>query len=276
MSTMSTTTRRAMRLAMHRVRASSLASTSSRIASPDARACATYDALEQARALAMTSSSARAFSTNAKPASLEIVASAPSASIDAVPERSSSGWRRAALALGGYFSSESRHVRGGAKLYAEVTRASDTFDALYDGADALERTFATRHAVVCLHMWMCLGRLRKDGENGKDFSQIFYDAFQDDVERRVHAEGVRVRVRKWLQDLERTFYGNAVSYDKALELGGLELVKALHRNVFDGQGEEKRAKALERYVRHQLASLALTPSEAVMEGRIAFAPYEGR
>ena len=113
----------------------------------------------------------------------------------------------------------------------------------------------------CLHVWLCLGRLRKEGEDAKEFSQIFYDAFQDNVERRVYDEGVRVRVRKWLQDLERTFYGNAVSYDKALDLGGAELVKALHRNVYEGEGDVERAKALERYVRHHLASLALTDGD---------------
>jgi cytochrome b pre-mRNA-processing protein 3 len=90
----------------------------------------------------------------------------------------------------------------------------------------------------------------------------------------VHDEGVRVRVRKWLQDLERTFYGNAVSYDKALELGGGELVKALHRNVYDGDGDVDRAKGLERYVRHQLASLALTPTEALFDGRVRFVGFD--
>ena len=270
---MSSSTRRAARALAARAFAPSASTSATTFATTTRDECARR--MRATMSMSMTSPT-RAMATNAKPSSLERATDADddAASIDAVPRASASGWRRMALALGGYFSSESRHVRGGERLYAEVTRATDACDALYDGADALERTFATRHAVVCLHVWMCLGRLRKEGEDGKDFSQIFYDAFQDDVERRVHAEGVRVRVRKWLQDLERTFYGNAVSYDKALELGGGELVKALHRNVFDGQGDEKRAKFLERYVRHQLASLALTPSQAVMEGRITFAPFE--
>lgn len=163
-------------------------------------------------------------------------------------------------------------MRGGERLYAEVKRATSS-DALYR-AHELERTFRSDHAMTCLHVWMCLQRLRKEGPDGKEFSQIFYDAFQDDVERRVHEEGVRVRVRKWLQDLERTFYGNAVSYDKALELGGSELSKALHRNVYDGDGDVDRAKALERYVRHQLASLGITPTQAIVDGRVRFHGFE--
>lgn len=208
---------------------------------------------------------ATTFAANAKPSSLEtVLADADEAS----PEASITGWRRMALALGGYFSRESRSVRGAERLYEEVSRATSE-SALYD-VHGVERTFASEHAMRCLHVWLCLGRLRKEGEDAKEFSQIFYDAFQDNVERRVYDEGVRVRVRKWLQDLERTFYGNAVSYDKALDLGGAELVKALHRNVYEGEGDVERAKALERYVRHHLASLALTSTEALMDGRIRF------
>lgn len=212
---------------------------------------------------------APAFSASSKPRSLE---SAAPSEVEDIPETSRRGWRRFALALGGYFSRESRYVRGGERLYAEVKRATSA-DALYR-AHELERTFRSDHAMTCLHVWMCLQRLRKEGPDGKEFSQIFYDAFQADVERRVHDEGVRVRVRKWLQDLERTFYGNAVSYDKGLELGGSELSKALHRNVYDGEGDVDRARALERYVRHQLASLGITPTEAIVDGRVRFHGFE--
>lgn len=240
-------------------------------ASARARASAT-----PSRAVSGTSTSAKSpsggaptFSASTKPRSLE---SAMASEVDAVPKASRRGWRRFALALGGYFSKESRHVRGGERLYGEVRRVTSV-DALYRAHD-LERTFRGEHAMTCVHVWMCLQRMRKEGPDGKEFSQIFYDAFQEDVERRVYEEGVRVRVRKWLQDLERTFYGNAVSYDKALELGGSELSKALHRNVYDGEGDVDRAKTLERYVRHQLASLAITPTEAIVDGRVRFHGFE--
>jgi cytochrome b pre-mRNA-processing protein 3 len=246
-----------------------VASTTAATARTTTAATTTATRCVQTSSLARFAAPVRAFSPNAKPRSLETAATKDG---DVVPERSLTGWRRVALTLGGYFSPESRRVRGGERLYEEVTRAT-AIDALYD-AHAVEKTFASRHAMMCLHVWMCLGRLRKEGEGGKAFSQTFYDAFQDDVERRVHDEGVRVRVRKWLQDLERTFYGNAVSYDKALELGGGELVKALHRNVYDGDGDVDRAKGLERYVRHQLASLALTPTEALFDGRVRFVGFD--
>ena len=40
---------------------------------------------------------------------------------------------------------------------------------------------------------MLLVRLREEGNDGADLAQILYEGFQDDVELRVHAEGVKVK-----------------------------------------------------------------------------------
>ena len=39
---------------------------------------------------------------------------------------------------------------------------------------------------------MLLVRLRAEGNDGADLAQVLYEGFQDDVELRVHAEGVKV------------------------------------------------------------------------------------
>lgn len=83
----------------------------------------------------------------------------------------------------------------------------------------IERSFRGEHAALTLHVWLILSRLRREGARGKELSQVMYDTFQDDVEHRVHAEGVRVRVNKWLNELEQSFYGSALAYDKALQGG---------------------------------------------------------
>ena len=56
----------------------------------------------------------------------------------------------------------------------------------------LEKRFANTHALLCLHVWLALVRLRAEGRDGKDIAQMIYEDFQDDVEKRVHAEGVKV------------------------------------------------------------------------------------
>lgn len=134
----------------------------------------------------------------------------------------------------------------------------------------IERSFRGEHAALTLHVWLILSRLRREGARGKELSQVMYDTFQDDVEHRVHAEGVRVRVNKWLNELEQSFYGSALAYDKALQGGAGDLAKVLHRNVYHGEGDEGRARTLERYVRRELGCLSMTQSEAVLEGRVRF------
>ncbi len=49
------------------------------------------------------------------------------------------------------------------------------------------------HALLCLHVWLLLVRLRPEGKSGKQLAQMLYDNFQDDVEKRAREAGVKVR-----------------------------------------------------------------------------------
>jgi len=138
----------------------------------------------------------------------------------------------------------------------------------------LEHSFRSEHAMFVLHVWLVLARLRREGDAGKSISQMFYDTFQEEVEKRVHREGVKVRVRSTLKELEQSFYGSALAYDRALSSGNDDFMKALRRNVFMNEGEEKNAKALERYCRREIACLHITDTEAVVSGRIRFSKID--
>ena len=61
-------------------------------------------------------------------------------------------------------------------------------------AFGLEYRFATTYSLLCLHVWLALVRLRVEAKDGKDLAQMMYDNFQEDVEIRVRAEGVKVSV----------------------------------------------------------------------------------
>ena len=92
----------------------------------------------------------------------------------------------------------------------------------------------------------------------------------------MRAEGVVVRLSKWMRELEQSFYGSCAAYDAAMatDAAAGALQSALRRNVYLGEGQTADAARAARYVRHQLACLALTPSDAVMAG--AFAPRAQR
>lgn len=162
--------------------------------------------------------------------------------------------------------------RAADRLYASVTAQAE--DSALIESLGVEPTFRGTHAMIVLHVWMVLLRLRKEGEAGKGVSQAMYDTFQDDVEYRVHAEGVKFRVNKWLNELEQGFYGSALAYDRALTGGAGDFAKVLHRNVFHGEGDTERSKLLERYVRREIGCLSMTGRAALLEGRIKFSGIE--
>ncbi|CAI7786933.1 unnamed protein product [Closterium sp. NIES-54] len=211
----------------------------------------------------------------------------------------------AVLGILGYYSKESELIRGANALYRAVTRQAD--DETFLRALGLPSQFRTHHALLVLHTWLALLRLRKEGAQGAAVGQTFYHTFNHDVERRVVAAGVKMLVSKWMRELERSFYGAAAAYDAAVAPGASAdaLPKALWRNVFaedasdmpsgpaaapvQVRGGVRRGggavqpltpspfciadyhlQALTRYVRLELASLALTDSEAILTGNITF------
>ncbi|KAK9846410.1 hypothetical protein WJX81_003307 [Elliptochloris bilobata] len=177
-------------------------------------------------------------------------------------------FKRMLLRLFGFYTRESRLLRGAKALHAAVQEQAEN-PALYE-ALGLERRFANTHALLCLHVWMTLVRLRGEGRDGKDLAQMLYESFQDNVEHRVRAEGVKVRISKWLKDLEMMFYGSSLAYDKALQGEG-ELPEALLRNVYGNDpAAAPAARALARYVQRELSCLALTNSAAIMTGQLQF------
>ena len=215
---------------------------------------------------------------NDKPKSLEVADDAgvgPDAKQGSTSPARPNVFVRMALSLGGFYSAESVNQRAADRLYAAITAQCD--GEAFTRAFEIERSFRGEHSALVLHVWLVLRRLREEGESGKALAQVLYDTFQDDVEHRVHAEGVRVRVNKWLNELEQGFYGSALAYDNALTGGSGDFAKVLHRNVFHGEGDAEtlgRAKKLERYVRRELGCLAATNGKAVREGRVRFSGVE--
>jgi len=175
---------------------------------------------------------------------------------------------KALLKLGGFYSKESRNLRGAKAWYNCVSEQIE--DPRLYKAFGLQENFAQKYSMLCIHMWLLLVRLRSEGKSGKELAQLIHENFQEDVEFRVRAAGVKVRISKHLMDLEQMFFGGCLAYDKAVA-GEEELSKAVLRNVYAGVPEKRKdAELLARYITRELACLALTPSEDVMNGSVDF------
>lgn len=184
------------------------------------------------------------------------------------PEVATSRFRQALLTISGFYSKESQLLRGSKNLYqAVVQQAAEP--RLYEVFD-LQKKFANEYNMLCLHVWMLLVRLRSEGKDGKDIAQMVYETFQDNVEARVRGEGVKVRLNKWLNELEQMFYGMSFAFDKSLT-GDEVITGALLRNFYnDDKSKQKPAEILSRYVTRELACLAKTESEHVLAGNLKF------
>ena len=187
-----------------------------------------------------------------------------------------SGTRKAVLRLLGFWSRESQAIRGSRKLYnAAETQATDL--NFLHSASLDPYSFQSQQNALVLHMWMLMRRLRSDGEDGKRVSQPLHEHFQTEVERRVRKVGVRVRVNKWLTELERAFYGTSLALDSAYDEGSSsDLARALYKNLYlCEEGKASASTELAAYTECELDSLSITPSHAVLRGNIQFQPFEG-
>ncbi|CAO2821440.1 unnamed protein product [Amaranthus hypochondriacus] len=212
-----------------------------------------------------------------KPCSLALAKDSPLR----IEEPNYEGFRRFFLKLMLFYSHESKSIRRATVVYKRILTQVDK-PAIYNTFH-LEKTFKTTFSLLVLHMWMCLRRLKEEGQEGVEFGQFVYEIYNHNLEMRVSKAGVNLLLTKWMKDLEKIFYGNLVAYDAALlpEAGKDALSNVLWRNVFseDGESEPSDAakhlvQAMARYVSHEINCLSLTDKEAMFSGNFMFTALE--
>ncbi|KAE9465055.1 hypothetical protein C3L33_03056, partial [Rhododendron williamsianum] len=168
----------------------------------------------------------------AKPCSLALAADSPLR----VEEPKYEGIRHIIFKLLLFYSKQSKSIRGANVVYRRIVSQVDK-PAIYN-VFSLEKTFKMTFSLLVLHMWLCLRRLKQEGNEGVEFGQYLYELYNHDVEMRVSKAGVNLLLTRWMKDLEKIFYGNIVAYDAALlpEAKQEELENVLWRNVFSDDG----------------------------------------
>ncbi|KAG5558291.1 hypothetical protein RHGRI_008274 [Rhododendron griersonianum] len=231
----------------------------------------------------------------AKPCSLALATDSPLR----VEEPKYEGIRHIIFKLLLFYSKQSKSIRGANVVYRRIVSQVDK-PAIYN-VFSLEKTFKMTFSLLVLHMWLCLRRLKQEGNEGVEFGQYLYELYNHDVEMRVSKAGVNLLLTRWMKDLEKIFYGNIVAYDAALlpEAKQEELENVLWRNVFSDDGssipddsglravqanfsplfyfltlEGKYKSAMSRYVRRESTCLSLTEKEALFSGNFMFTSLE--
>ncbi|KAH6801938.1 ubiquinol-cytochrome C chaperone family protein [Perilla frutescens var. frutescens] len=106
-----------------------------------------------------------------KPRSLALAADSPYRIHDPQYE----GAKRFMLKLMLFYSKQSQFIRSANAIYSRVLYQVDR-PAIYD-VFSLEETFKTTYSLLILHMWLCLCRLRKEGNEGVELGQYLYEIY---------------------------------------------------------------------------------------------------
>lgn len=105
------------------------------------------------------------------------------------PEIQNSVFGKLFLTLFGYYTKQSEHRRGARNLFQAVQEKAQ--DSRFYEVMKLDREFPGIQAVLSLHMWLLIRRL-KEANGGKQITQFLYDQFLENVEERLYRAGVKV------------------------------------------------------------------------------------
>ncbi len=125
-----------------------------------------------------------------------------------------------------------------------------------------------RFEIYSLHVVLLLDRLRRQGAEATDVSQVLFDAYVKDLDTALREMGVGdLSVGKKMRKLGEAFYGRGKSYDAAFaalpDSGPLEAL--LIRTVYAG-APASGARGLAAYIVTQRAALAAQPVERLLAG----------
>ncbi|MGH6988452.1 MAG: ubiquinol-cytochrome C chaperone family protein [Stellaceae bacterium] len=136
-------------------------------------------------------------------------------------------------------------------------------------------TLDGRFELLALHAFLVLNRLKHEAE-AKEFAQVLFDTMFTDIDRGVRELGnADVSVGKQVKRMARGFYGRIAAYDKGLG-DETELEAALKRNLFGtvtSPAPEHVIRAA-RYLRDQVAALAVVPIASFLRGEVPYAPLD--
>jgi cytochrome b pre-mRNA-processing protein 3 len=130
-------------------------------------------------------------------------------------------------------------------------------------------TVTGRFDMICLHMALLFGRLRREGKEVNDFAQAVFDLFFKDMDRSLREMGVTdLGVPKKIQKMGNIFYGLMTNLNEAMDKGDRGEVEAvIRRNLFDDAAAPGVAE-LAAYLLDEAARLKGVPTATILSGKL--------
>ena len=133
-------------------------------------------------------------------------------------------------------------------------------------------TLDGRFELLCLHAFLYLHRLKREGRAAARLGQAFFDRMFADLDRALRDLGTGdLRVGREVKRMARGFYGRIRAYEVGLAGNDAMLAGALARNLYGtSPASPDTLAAIAAYLRREAAALALQPADELLAGRVRF------
>lgn len=134
-------------------------------------------------------------------------------------------------------------------------------------------TIDGRFELICLHAFLYLHRLKREGDPGASLGQFFFDLMFADFDRSLREMGTGdLSVGREVKQMAQAFYGRIHAYEEGLgDSGEAALHAALRRNLYGtAAASEPNLTAMAAYVRAEAARLDAQEPAALLAGTVSF------
>ncbi|MBO6782982.1 MAG: ubiquinol-cytochrome C chaperone family protein [Alphaproteobacteria bacterium] len=133
-------------------------------------------------------------------------------------------------------------------------------------------TMLGRYEMVCLHAWLLLTRLKREGEEGARLAQVLHNVIFDDFDIALREVGIGdMGIGKRIKKLARNLHGRISVYDAGLAAGDRELAAALRRNMYaSAEPDDDEVAGMIAYIRAARREIDGCPAELIFDARPRF------
>jgi cytochrome b pre-mRNA-processing protein 3 len=146
------------------------------------------------------------------------------------------------------------------------------FFTVYGVPDTLDGRFE----LLCLHAFLYLYRLKREGAAAARLGQAFFDTMFAGLDSELRELGTGdLSVGREVKRMAQGFYGRIRAYEEGLVREDSTLDAALLRNLYGtAPTAADTVAAMAAYLRREAAALARQPAEQLLAGRVGFAAPE--
>lgn len=135
-----------------------------------------------------------------------------------------------------------------------------------------------RFDMICLHAFLVIRRLQREGREASGLAQRLFDIMFKDMDRNLREMGVGdLSVGRHVKRMAKAYYGRAAAYEHGITAGRDAMEAAVRRNLFRlSEPTDGQVAAVVDYTMAEDARLAALPFDDLTAGLLGFAtPRQG-